>query len=155
MKNFFLPLLFLFPFSALAQVDQPCTPQLVISYDAAGNRIQRREICDPAGNPGTYSSSGENFRVESPDSLLFSVSPNPGTVFLIQRSGSTEGQTVLEVYTPDGRLIRTEVFEGIRHGLQNRLAHDALSRQPQNGNRYPWMLRLERTPRFTFQFGGF
>ncbi len=53
----FLPFLFLLPLSAFAQVDQPCTPQLVISYDAAGNRIQRREICDPAGNPGTYRSS--------------------------------------------------------------------------------------------------
>ncbi len=118
----FLPLLFLLPFSAFAQVDQPCTPQLVIAYDAAGNRIQRREACDPVGNPGTYSSSGENFRLESPDSLLFSVSPNPGTVFLIQRSGSTEGQTLLEVFTPDGRLIRTEVFEGQAHKL-NLSAH--------------------------------
>jgi RHS repeat-associated protein len=45
--------------------------------------------------------------------------------------------------------------EGIRHGLQNRLAHDGLSKRPQYGRRYPWMLRLNRDSRVVLQFGGF
>jgi len=45
--------------------------------------------------------------------------------------------------------------ENIRHGLQNRLAHDGMSSQPQYGMKYPWMLSLDRSPRFVFQFGGF
>ncbi|MDX2284271.1 MAG: T9SS type A sorting domain-containing protein [Bacteroidia bacterium] len=129
-----LPLLLLLPLSALAQVGPPCTPQLVITYDAAGNRIQRKEVCDPGG-AGTNSSSSEAFRTAGPgasaplggqDSLAFSVSPNPGAVFLIQRSGGAEGQALLEVFTPDGRLIRTDVFEGQAHKLDLRALPDGL-----------------------------
>ncbi|MDX2282840.1 MAG: hypothetical protein NW241_01700 [Bacteroidia bacterium] len=60
MKPVFI-LLLLLPILAAAQVGPPCTPQLVITYDAAGNRIQRKEVCDPGG-AGTNSSSGEAFR---------------------------------------------------------------------------------------------
>lgn len=42
-----------------------------------------------------------------------------------------------------------------RHNLQNRLAHDGLSRNPQFGARWPWMLMLDRRSRFVFQFGRF
>ena len=45
--------------------------------------------------------------------------------------------------------------EGIRHTLQNRVAHDQMSRKPQNGRNYPWMPVLDRRPRFILQFGGF
>jgi RHS repeat-associated protein len=42
-----------------------------------------------------------------------------------------------------------------RNALQNRLAHDGLSGQPQYGWRYPWVLMLDRSSRFVFQFGNF
>lgn len=45
--------------------------------------------------------------------------------------------------------------EDNRQFLQNRVAHDGLSRQPQNGFRYPWILTVDRSSRFVFQFGGF
>ena len=45
--------------------------------------------------------------------------------------------------------------EGIRNYLQNRVAHDGWSSQPLFGERYPWILPLDRDPRFVFQFGGF
>ncbi len=45
--------------------------------------------------------------------------------------------------------------EGIRHFLQNRVAHDSLSRNPQFGWQYPWVLRTNRAPRGVLQFGGF
>lgn len=45
--------------------------------------------------------------------------------------------------------------ENIRHVLQNRLAHDGLSGQPQYGWRYPWVLMTDRDPSFVFQFGNF
>jgi hypothetical protein len=45
--------------------------------------------------------------------------------------------------------------EGIRNYLQNRVAHDQWSAQPQFGFNYPWILPLDRKHRFVFQFGGF
>ena len=45
--------------------------------------------------------------------------------------------------------------EKIRHLLQNRMAHDSFSSQPQYGLYYPWVLTLDRRPRFVFQFGNF
>jgi len=45
--------------------------------------------------------------------------------------------------------------EEIRHTLQNRLAHDGLSRRPQYGDRYPWALKLDRKSRLVLQFGLF
>lgn len=45
--------------------------------------------------------------------------------------------------------------EGIRNYLQNRVAHDGWSSQPLFGTRYPWILPVDRKPRFVFQFGGF
>jgi hypothetical protein len=48
--------------------------------------------------------------------------------------------------------------EGIRHGLQNRLAHDGFGTLFNNnrprGNRWPWIVRTDRRPRPFFQFGG-
>ncbi len=44
--------------------------------------------------------------------------------------------------------------EGIRHALQNRLAHDHTIR-PVFGANYPWVLRVNRRPRFVFQIGNF
>ncbi|MDX1909662.1 MAG: hypothetical protein SF053_21670 [Bacteroidia bacterium] len=77
--------IFLLPLTTLAQVGQPCTPQLVISYDAAGNRIQRKDICD-IGSASTSGETGEGFRGGSgrDPALPATVTLNPGSVFLIQ-----------------------------------------------------------------------
>jgi hypothetical protein len=44
--------------------------------------------------------------------------------------------------------------EEIRNSLQNRFAHDFLT-GGNNGSKYPYVLPLNRDPRFVFQFGGF
>ncbi len=41
-----------------------------------------------------------------------------------------------------------------RHNIHNRFAHDFLN-GGNNGSAYPWVLMLNRNPRFVFQFGGF
>lgn len=45
--------------------------------------------------------------------------------------------------------------EGIRHYMQNRVAHDHWSSQPQYGAIYPWVLPTKRKGRFVLQFGMF
>lgn len=45
--------------------------------------------------------------------------------------------------------------EGIRHYMQNRVAHDHWNPQPQYGAIYPWFLKTDRKGRFVFQFGMF
>jgi hypothetical protein len=123
-----LLLLFLLPLSALAQIGPPCTPQLVISYDAAGNRIQRKEVCGPGG-AGTNSAPGEGFRIAAPagDSLTLTVSPNPGAVFMVRLAGAGSalpGPLHVQVYTWDGRLIHAETLGGETYKLDLRAFPD-------------------------------
>ncbi|MCK9292226.1 MAG: polymorphic toxin type 23 domain-containing protein [Bacteroidales bacterium] len=59
------------------------------------------------------------------------------------------------IYFGFGRFKIGWDSEKNRHALQNRLAHDGLRIQPQYGWRYPWILLLDRSSRFVFQFGNF
>jgi hypothetical protein len=42
--------------------------------------------------------------------------------------------------------------EGIRHIFQNRMAHDAFWKY-NYGQNYPWVLKLDKKPRFYWYFG--
>lgn len=94
MKNLLLFFLFL-PLAAFAQIGPPCTPEVVLSYDAAGNRIQRKEICDE--NPPQN-------RLENPQAALL-VYPNPhdGRFTVLLTPQPPEAHLVL--YDRQGRLI--------------------------------------------------
>ena len=59
------------------------------------------------------------------------------------------------IYAGYGGFKTGRDSERNRHVLQNRMAHDGLSKKPQHGANYPWMLMLDRNPRSVFQFGEF
>ncbi|MEZ4772747.1 MAG: T9SS type A sorting domain-containing protein [Bacteroidia bacterium] len=93
MKNLLLFFLSL-PLAAFAQIGPPCTPEVVLSYDAAGNRIQRKEICDE--NPPQN-------RLENPQAALL-VYPNPHDGrFSVRITNDIDVQIWL--YDRQGRLI--------------------------------------------------
>lgn len=105
-------LLFLLPLLAQAQTGPGgCNPELRFYYDAAGNRIQRKEIC----NQGPPTARLEHQQV----SLLVSPNPSVGR-FFISLSAPMEAAT-FTLYDHRGRLVRSGSLpiEGIKINLSD------------------------------------
>lgn len=101
-----LTLLLLLPLLAQAQSEgegQPCTPELKFYYDAAGNRIQRKEICDPQGT--------STARLETQEISLL-VTPNPSEGRFVIRLSEPIDDAEYSLLDSRGRMIRSSALPG-------------------------------------------
>lgn len=99
-----LTLLLLLPLLAQAQNEGPgCTPELKFYYDAAGNRIQRKEICDTQGT--------STARLETQEISLL-VTPNPSEGRFVIRLSEPIDDVEFSILDAHGRMIRSSALPG-------------------------------------------
>lgn len=110
--NYSFLIILIFPLFTYAQSEGPgCNPELRFYYDAAGNRIQRKEIC----NQGPPTARLEHQQV----SLLVSPNPSAGRFFISLSAPLTPATFTL--YDHRGRLVRSGSLpiEGIKINLSD------------------------------------
>jgi hypothetical protein len=114
-----LLILLLLPSLASAQLGGNCTWQTTFSYDAAGNRIQRKDACVP--NPPVSQSGTPGFRMPAPAATHAApelrIYPNPAqtAIHLAFTTPVSRGQVTL--YHLHGSLVAEAPFEGDAHTL--------------------------------------
>lgn len=101
MKNIFISFILFMPFALAAQTSGTCqgTIKLSFIYDAAGNRIQRKLVCD---NNSSTVRAGTHYTKE------FEVYPNPSSgLFSLFIPIDYGENTTISVWDIHGKLLNT------------------------------------------------
>jgi hypothetical protein len=98
----YIPIIFLIlPLALFAQTGPPCTPEIQMFYDDAGNRIQRKEVCDPNGGSG-------QLRISGPVIEELIVFPNPGSGMFEAKLPSGLQDVTFWVFDSHGKALIEE-----------------------------------------------